>query len=49
MIKLTSVYTAKETVSKVKRWHIECEKIFANDTTNKALISNISKKIFTIQ
>ena len=35
LIKLKSFYTAKETVSKVKRQPSEWEKIIANETTNK--------------
>ena len=33
--------TAKETINKAKRQPIEWEKTFANDATNKALISKI--------
>ena len=39
--KLKSLCTAKETISKTKRQIIEWEKIFANDMTNKGLITNI--------
>ena len=34
-------YTAKETINKMKRQPTEWEKIFANDRTNKGLISKI--------
>ena len=57
LIKLKSFCTAKETIDKMKRQPTEWEKIFANDMTNKGLISkihkqhiqlNIKKKINTI-
>ena len=41
LIKLKSFCTAKEAVNKIKRQPTEWEKIFANDMTNKRLISNI--------
>ena len=43
LIKLKSFCTEKETVSKVKRQHSESEKIIANETTDKGLISKIYK------
>ena len=43
-IKLTSFYTEKETINKMKRQPTEWEKIFANDTTNKGLISKLYKQ-----
>ena len=39
LIKLKSFCTAKETISKVKRQPSEWEKIIANETTAKGLIS----------
>ena len=42
LIKLKSFCTAKETVSKVKRQPSEWEKIIANETTDKGLISKIN-------
>ena len=45
LIKLKSFYTAKETISKVKRQHSEWEKILANETTDKGLISKIYKQL----
>ena len=39
LIKLKSFFTAKETISKVKRKLSEWEKIIANETTDKGLIS----------
>ena len=41
LIKLKSVCTAKETISKVKRQSSEWEKTIANETTDKGLISKI--------
>ena len=43
LIKLKSFCTEKETINKTKGQPTEREKIFANDTTNKALISKIYK------
>ena len=43
LIKLKSFCTAKETISKVKRQPSEWEKITANETTDKGLISKIYK------
>ena len=39
--KLKSFYTRKETISKVKIPPLEWEKIIANETTDKELISKI--------
>ena len=39
LMKLQSFYTAKETINKTKRQPSEWEKIFANDATDKGLIS----------
>ena len=44
LIKLKSIWTAKETINKMKRQPTEWEKIFANDATDKALISKIYKQ-----
>ena len=41
LIKLKSFHTAKETINKVKRQPSEWEKIIANETTDKGLISKI--------
>ena len=41
LIKFKSFCTAKETISKVKRQPSEWEKITANETTDKGLISKI--------
>ena len=40
-MKLKSFYTEKETINKRKRQPSEWEKIFANKSTNKELISKI--------
>ena len=45
LIKLKSFCIAKETISKVKRQHSEWEKIIANETADKELISKIYKQI----
>ena len=45
LIKLKSFCTAKETISKVKRQPSEWEKITANETTDKGLISKIYKQL----
>ena len=46
MIKLKSFCTEKETISKVKRQPSEWEKIIANETTDKGLISKIYKQSY---
>ena len=48
LIKLKSFCTAKETTNKVKRQHSEWEKIIANETTNKGLISKIYKHLIQL-
>ena len=48
LIKLKSFCTAKETKSKVKRQPSEWEKIRANETTDKGLISKIHKKLIQL-
>ena len=45
LTKLKSFCTAKETISKVKRQPSEWEKIIANETTDKGLISKIYKQL----
>ena len=44
-IKTQSFCTAKETVNKTKRQPMEWGKIFANDITDKGLISKIKKNL----
>src|SRR5574341_600882 len=48
LIKLKSFCTAKETISKVERQPSECEKIIANETTDKGLISKIYKQLIQL-
>ena len=48
LIKLKSFCTAKETISKVKRQPPECEKIIANETTDKGLSSKIYKQLIQL-
>ena len=48
LIKLKSFCTAKETISKVKRQPSEWEKIIANETTYKGLISKIYKQLIQL-
>ena len=48
LIKLKSFCTAKETINRKKRQPTEWEKIFANDMTNKRLISNIYKQLIQL-
>ena len=43
LIKLKRFYIAKKTISKVKRQPSEWEKVIANETTDKGLISKIYK------
>ena len=48
LIKLKSFCTAKEIISKVKRQSSEWEKIIANETTDKGLISKIYKQLIRL-
>ena len=48
LIKLKSFYTAKETVSKVKRQLSEWEKTIANETIDKGLISKTYKQLIQL-
>ena len=48
LIKLKSFCTAKKTISKVKRQPSEWEKIIANETTDKGLISKIYKQLIQL-
>ena len=43
LVKLKSFFTAKDTINKMKRQSSEWEKIFANEATDKGLISKIYK------
>ena len=48
LIKFKSICTAKETINKTKRQPSEWEKIFANEATDKGLISKIYKKLMQL-
>ena len=48
LIKIKSFSTTKETISKVKRQPSEWEKIIANETTDKELISKIYKQLLQL-
>ena len=48
LIKLKSFCTAKETLNKMKRQPTEWEKIFANESTDKGLISKIYKHLLPL-
>ena len=48
LIKIKSFCTTKEIISKVKRQHSEWEKIVANETTDKELISKIYKQLLQL-
>ena len=43
-----NISTAKETINKTKRQSSEWEKIFANETTDKGLISKIYKQLMEL-
>ena len=44
-MKMKSFFTAKETINKTKRQPTEWEKIFANDISDKGLVSKIYKEL----
>ena len=46
--KLKSFRTAKEAISKVRRQPLEWEKIIANETTDKGLISKMYKQLIQL-
>ena len=48
LIKLKSFCTAKETINKMKRQPIEWVNIYANDMTDKGLISKIYKQLIQL-
>ena len=48
LIKIKSFCTTKETINKVKRQSSEWEKIIANETTDKELISKIYKQLMQL-
>ena len=47
-IKIKNVCTTKETVNKTKRQPMEWEKIFANDISDKGLVSKIYKEFIKL-
>ena len=47
-VKLQSFFTAKETINKTKRQPLEWEKIFANESADKGLISKIYKQLMQL-
>ena len=48
LINLKSFCTAKETTNKMKKQPTECEKIFANNISDKGLISKIYKSLIHV-
>ena len=49
LIKFKSFCTEKKTINKVKRQPSEWEKILANETTDKGLVSKIYKQLIQLQ
>ena len=47
-MKLKNFCTVKETINKAKRQTTEWEKIFANEATDKGLISKIYKQLMQL-
>ncbi|CAK7306264.1 hypothetical protein VULLAG_LOCUS12428 [Vulpes lagopus] len=47
-IRMRSFYTAKDAVNKTKRQPTEWEKIFANDISDKGLVSKIYKELIKL-
>ena len=48
LMKLKSFYTLKETINKTKRQPSERVKVFANEATDKELISKIYKELMQL-
>ena len=48
LIKIKSFCTAKETISKTKRQLMEWENVFANDLSDKGLVSKIYKELINL-
>ena len=49
LIKIKSFCTVKETISKTKKQPTEWEKIFANDISDKGLVSKIYKELIKLR
>ena len=47
-IKRKSFCTVKEIINRTKRQHLEWEKIFANDISDKGLLSEIDKELLKL-
>ena len=47
-IKIKSFCAVRETINKTKRQRIECEKIFANDISDKGLLHKIYKELIKL-
>ena len=48
LMKLQSICTVKETINKMKRKPSEWEKIFANESADKGLVSKIYKQLMQL-
>ena len=48
LLKLKSFCTAKETINKMKRQSSKWEKLFANEATDKGLISKVHKQLMQL-
>ena len=48
LMKIKSLCTVNETISKTKRQLMEWEKIFANDISDKGLVSKICKELIKL-
>ena len=48
LFRIKSFCTAEETVNKTKRQPIEWEKIYANDVSDKGLVSKIYKELLKL-
>ena len=48
LIKLKSFCTTKKTMNKTKRQHSEWENMFANDVTDKGLVSKIYEQLMQL-
>ena len=48
LLKLKSFFTAKETTNKMKEQITDSEKTFANNVTDKGLVSKIYKQLMTL-